>query len=1632
MFTEPKIGNLMASNKLGRKQIIEKIIRHGKKQLSAKQFALLSTFINQYFSNVPLDELSNRSLEDLFGAVYSHWKLIFKHKAAEYTVHAFNPLLDKDGWESTNTIVEVIVEDMPFLVNSMRMELNRLGYSTHLVIHLGGMQLLRNSKNEVTQILPFEAENKTGLVEAPIYIEIDRQNDPEKLKEIEENLIRIVKDIKLAVSDWHNMKDRVQEAIDYLQTEHIPVDQSDVDETIAFLHWLKDDHFTFLGYRDYKLIEKGKEKTLQIVANSGLGVLRDERHSKALRHLSSLPPEARELALSNDILIISKTNTKSTLHRPVYTDYIGVKRFDKNGNISGEFRFVGLFTSDAYNSDPQDIPYFRRKVNKIMQQSGVLHHGHAAKALLNIIDTLPRDDLFQGSVEDLTDMALGIWHLQERRRIRLFVRQDAFHRYVSCLVFVPRENINTDLIARMQQTLVDAFEGHEVTYNTYFSESVLARIHYDIRINPKKRINYDIKALENTLIKVGRTWHESLQNKLIEKHGVEIGNQLAALYKRAFSAGYREVFNTRTACFDIERIEELRAGADLTMTFYRPYNAEGGSLRFKLYRFDETIPLSDALPMLENMGLRVIGEQPYEIFLEGRSLWINDFHMYHSFNDDLDVEEMKQRFQNAFYQIWKRNVGNDAFNRLVLGAGLSWRQASVLRAYAKYLRQAGFTFSQDYIEEAVNNNPELSVLLVKLFEARFDPEIKKNRTRLENDLVKEIEKSLDNVASLDEDRIIRRYMAVILATLRTNFYQLNEEGQPKSFIAFKLDPSKVPELPLPLPKLETFVYSPRVEGVHLRSSNVARGGIRWSDRREDFRVEVLGLMKAQQVKNAVIVPSGAKGGFICKKLPVDGIREDIIQEGIACYKMFISGLLDVVDNIKDNKVVTPANTVRHDDDDPYLVVAADKGTASFSDIANSISEQYNSWLGDAFASGGSVGYDHKKMGITARGAWESAKCHFREMGIDPHTQNFTAVGIGDMSGDVFGNGLLMTEHYKLVAAFNHMHIFLDPKPDTKKSYQERIRLFNMPRSSWADYNPKLISKGGAVFKRSAKSIKISPEVQVILGIDTDELVPNELIKAILRAPVDLIWNGGIGTYVKSSKETNDKVGDRANDNLRVDAKNIRAKVIAEGGNLGFTQLARVEYGLKGGHIITDFIDNSGGVDCSDREVNIKILLNSLSGKKVLSAKQRNRLLASMTDEVAGLVLANNYRQARAISYAKHQSLEYLDLYRQFMDAFEREGKLPRALEFLPNNDELNDRKANGIGLARAEIAVLMAYSKIILKEEILRSELPDDPELFPYLNSAFPEKLVKLYAKEIRHHKLRREIIATQLSNEIVTCMGITFVYQLQDETSQSPVDVVKAYLISKRIFKMTEYYREIESLDKEVPANIQFHMMRDVMRLVRRSTRWYLRNRRAGINVAKEITIASKQLPQLIDAIPRIFAGGEKDYFDNQVSHYTKAKVPLNVAKKFAISRAIYSALNILEAANKKRAKVLDVAKIYFGLMEKLDLIWFREQINAYPITNHWAVLARAAFKGDLDGILRALTLGVLSTKSKSKDDQELLNTWLQNHNELVEKWRDMVGDLRSASSNEFSMLSVAMRDLIDLSQLSLNKDMRGEIYLL
>jgi len=1601
-------------------KIIEQVKAYIKTHAPENEIESLNTFTQRYYTAAPLEDIKERSIEELYAIMLSHWQFIHERAPGESKIRIFNPTKEKDGWESTHTIIQLSHDDIPFLVDSIRMVINRYNWQIHMIVHFGGMRVKRDNAHRITAILPLGVTEEDSFSEAPIYIEIDRLTNESDMSELKADIERVLADVRAAVLDWRKIVGRVEDCLREMENSSTILNSAEVAESRDFLRWLINNNFTFLGARDYKLIGDGTSRALQIIPGSGLGVLRDESIGVLSKSYSELPPKARKMALSNDILIIAKTNTTSTVHRQAYTDYIGVKRFNDKGELIGERRFIGLYTSTAYHSSPRQIPFLRHKVDKIIKELGFPPDSHDGKEAVHILETLPRDDLFQATHEDLMAMAMAIIQLKERKIVRLIVRRDSYNRYLSCLVYVPRDIFTTDLANAMQDLLMHEFKGLESSFTIYFSDSVLARIHYLIRVNPKIQLDYSVDAIEQELTTLSRSWVDRLKEAVVSHFGEAEGLRYYAKYSKAVPASYMECYAPGQAIRDIEKINSLTQENPLGMIISKSSNEN--RLALKLFHSQHSIVLSDVLPILENMGLRIIGEHPHEIkFKDGARVWINDFDMEYALNKTIDTDDIKDIFENAFIKTWYGDAENDGFNRLVLDANLTWQETAMLRGYTKYLRQTGFTFSQSYIEQALFNNPDIVKALVQLFGLRFDPTYTAHDRSELPELIKYIEGALDAVSSLDEDRILRRFLEVILATIRTNYYQVSADGKAKSYISFKLNPQAISDLPLPLPKFEIFVYSPRVEGVHLRAASVARGGLRWSDRREDFRTEVLGLMKAQQVKNTVIVPEGAKGGFVVKAANAAQMsRDDYLKEGISCYSTFIGGLLDITDNIIDGEIKPPVNVVRYDEDDPYLVVAADKGTATFSDIANKIAQSYGFWLDDAFASGGSAGYDHKKMGITSRGAWVSVQRHFRELGINPEQDDFTVVGIGDMAGDVFGNGMLMSKHIKLLAAFNHMHIFIDPNPDAATSYEERKRLFNLPRSAWSDYKPELISSGGGIFNRSAKSIKLSPEIKAMLKTEKDSIAPNELIRTILSANVDLIWNGGIGTFFKATTETHADAGDRTNDGIRIDATEIGAQVIAEGGNLGMTQLARIEYSVNGGIVNTDFIDNSAGVDCSDHEVNIKILFNRLVKDGVITHEQRNKMLEEMTHEVAELVLLDNYEQTQMLSLEASVAQQTIDLFRYYMNHLEKMGRLDRKLEFLPSDKALVERKASNKSLTRPEIAVLLAYNKMYLKRDILALNILDDSYFDRYLLSAFPNMLREKYLPQMKEHSLRNEIIATQLCKAITDRMGINFVERLQRETGASTAFIIRAYVTAQHIFGMEELWQQITALDYKIRSETQYQMMIQIYLLVRRATRWLLRNRKQSLDIQQTIDDFAPAVKELVQHIPDLFEEHDKESFNSVASFFVEQGVPDQLALGIARCNVLFTSLDIIESSHKHELDLISVAKIYFSIGNKLELNWLREAMNAYTVESQWDELARAGFRDDLDRVQRKIAVRILKANALDpKDDVDMqIDTWVNHHQFLIERWQKLLSDIKSTDQIGFVTYSVVLRELFDFIQ--------------
>jgi len=1589
--------------------LVEAVVAQLRQKLPAEQAAMAEVFAQQYFSQVDPTDIAGHAAADLYGAVLSHLNFARHIQHGRAKLRVYNPQLEEHGWQSTHTVIEVVQEDMPFLVDSLIMEINRQGLAQHLIIH-PVMKMSRDGEGNL-QGVASSHQSSDGRLESIIHAEVDRRTSAADLKALETGLLGVLADVAVSVADWRKMQHRLLEAITEIE-ENPPVGIEDTEEDRAFLQWVANDHFTFLGHRDYMLVEEDGETHLRAVPDSGLGILRDVAGERS-SGFAALPQEIREQAREPVMLVLTKSNSRSTVHRPAYLDYIGVKRFDGDGRVVGERRFLGLYTSVAYHAAPASIPLLRRKAAHVLARAGFLPNSHGAKTLSTILQQYPRDELFQIGEDELFDTAMGILRLGERLRTRLFIRRDPYGRFIACLIYAPRENYNTELRQRFQAILMKAFDGHASDFEVHLSESVLARILVIVRTQPGSMPDYDVNDLEARLVRASRRWSDDLHAALVERCGEERGNALFAEYRNAFPAGYREEHDTRSAAQDVELIDGL-SDDGLGLSLYAPLEAAAGQLRFKIVCRGNAVPLSTSLPMLESMGVHVIEERPYDVVPEGSATaWIHDFGLTIDGIESLPLEHLRDVFQETFRRVWRGDTENDNFNRLVTRAQLNWRDVALLRAYARYMKQAGSAFSQAYLEQTLSAYPALARRLIELFRLRFDPDIGGDTEARAQTLVDELKASLDAVANLDEDRILRQFLALIEATLRTNYFQLDASGQPKSWISFKLDPTGVPGMPEPRPAFEIFVCSPRMEGVHLRGGSVARGGLRWSDRMEDYRTEVLGLVKAQMVKNAVIVPVGSKGGFVVKHPPAGGERDAVLAEGLACYRTFLRGMLDLTDNRVSGEVVPPPRVVRRDGDDPYLVVAADKGTATFSDYANEIAHEYGFWLGDAFASGGSVGYDHKKMGITARGAWESVKRHFRELGHDIQSEDFTVVGVGDMSGDVFGNGMLLSPHIRLVAAFDHRHIFIDPTPDAATSFAERQRLFALPRSSWADYDSTLISAGGGVWPRSAKSISLSPAARAALGIDRESLAPLDLIRAILLAPVDLLYNGGIGTYVKASAENNADVGDRANDGIRVDATDLRVKVVGEGGNLGVTQRGRIEFALKGGKMYTDAIDNSAGVDCSDHEVNIKILLDEVVRAGDMTAKQRDALLAEMTDEVAELVLRDNYFQGQVISVSCSRAAELLDKQARYLRHLGNSGRLNRKIEFLPFDEEIGERKARNQGLAAPELAVLLAYSKMELYEVVLASDVPEDPYIATALTRYFPKPLRERFAGQILVHPLRREIIATHVINSMINRVGASFVFRVQEESGAAPADIVRAYMATREVFGLVDFWKQIESLDNIVEDATQTGMIIAAQQLIMHGTLWFL-HRRAYLK-ALEVSLDrfAPGVGELTRNLPHLLAPAYLEDLENEAGRLIERRVPDVLARRTAGMDALHSALDIVEVAGLVERDTETVARIYSAIDTRLNLHWLWRQIAALSAESHWQGLARKAMLDDVASRMRELTAGVFRGCNAEDDCEALLEKWESTQSYQLGRWDQVRGELQNAGGLDMAMVSVALREL-------------------
>ncbi|SMD24283.1 NAD-glutamate dehydrogenase [Lentzea albidocapillata] len=1597
----------------------------------------LADLIRLFYRHVPAEEVNDDDPVDLVGAVRSNYQLAESRVPGRAAVRILNPTRGTDGWQCPVTVVQVVTDDMPYLVDSVASELTRGGVQVQRIVHPIVVVRRDPVTGERTEVLPTAdpADPPTdALAESWMNIEVDLITDPDRARELETRLLSVLTDVREVVEDTDRM------AATALQlAEQLEKDASEATEDGSkLLRWLADGHFTFMGYRQYELVREDGEPALRAVLASGLGVLRQD--SLAARSLTAGPDNGAQ-ALSPDLLVLTQASAQSSVHRSIYPYYVGVKTFDAEGNVSGEHRFLGIFSTTALHENVLDIPVIERRVRDVIHRAGFPLQSYSGQRMLEVIQNYPRTELFSVDAETLYQVTTGVIALAERRRLRLFLRRDPFGRFFSCLVYLPRDRYTTTSRLAMQEVLLAELGGLNLEYSARIGESALARVHFMVHTDPARTLEPDVHAIQVKLAEAVRSWDDRMVEAVVGDNG-ELGAESATeqgqRFATVFPEAYKEDFSAATGLEDYRRIEALVEG-DLDMVFYVPENAEAGERRFKLFVTGEGITLSDVLPMLQRMGVIVVDERPYEIAREdGVQCWIYDFGLRIDKAalaqlSEADLDHVRVRFQDAFAAVWRGEAEVDRFNSLVLQAGLTWQQAAMLRAYAKYLRQAGTPYSQDYIEDAVLGHTSVAIALVALFEARFDPRLD-DATRADRTetMVVETGKLIDDVTSLDADRILRNLLTLINATLRTNYFFRDADGNARPYLSVKLDPQAIPELPQPRPKFEIFVYSPRVEGVHLRFGSVARGGLRWSDRREDFRTEVLGLVKAQAVKNAVIVPVGAKGGFVVKK-PIaptgdPGIdRENFMSEGIACYKMFISGLLDLTDNLINNEVVPASQVVRYDADDTYLVVAADKGTATFSDIANGVSQSYGFWLGDAFASGGSIGYDHKAMGITAKGAWESVKRSFRELGVDTQTEEFTVVGIGDMSGDVFGNGMMLSEHIRLVAAFDHRHIFIDPNPVEDTSFAERVRLFNVPRSSWDDYDRSLISEGGGIFPLTAKSIPISEQARVALGLDEGvvKLSPAELKKAILLAPVDLLWNGGIGTYVKASTESHGDVGDKANDSIRVNGDELRVKVVGEGGNLGLTQRGRIEFARKGGKVNTDALDNSAGVDCSDHEVNIKILLDHLVREGSLDQLQRNEVLAEMTDEVSDLVLADNYSQNNVLGVSRAHAAPMLSVHARLTADLEQRGALNRKLEAMPSAAEFKALEKQGSGLTSPELSTLLAFTKLTLKEELLASDIPTIDTFTRKLPDYFPSLLRERFGAEIPNHPLARQIITTVVVNEVVDGGGVSYAFRLAEEMSAPVTDAVRSYAVVTQVFDLPRIWREIQALDTVVPTDVQDSMVLETRRLLDRASRWLLSNRPQPLPVGSTINRFRGVVEELSPFAFELLQGKELDVVAGKADRYVEQGVPAELARKVAALLYMYGLFDVTEIAELAEREFgptggagperthRETAELYFALSDHLDIDHMLDSVTSLERGNRWHALARLALRDDFYSSLRAISVDVLRASDEGDTSAEKISKWEQANASRLARARGALEEINRVHQLDLATLSVAARQV-------------------
>lgn len=1561
----------------------------------------LQAFAEKFLRNTDQSDLKKISEDELFEKVCEAFAFL-----RDWEGDGKSPKIEisypRDQEQTPRTIVKLLNIDMPFLVDSITAEIGKAGLKIHEIYH----PVLTLNRSKTGKFEKFEDNKKAKRKESLVYLQITHVEHGKPSEELEQNLLDTLSSVHLAVDDWAKMLLKATDTRKNLKHAARPYPKKEIAEARDFFEWLSDNNFTFLGIVDFEL---GKDGKLVLDKKSPLGVLREASPKK----LKTLQDEISQLVETPELVEITKSNDKAEVHRNVHMDQIGVKLFDKSGKVIGERWFFGLFGSSAYYQHTGSIPVIRQKVRYVIEHGKFFPGGHSSKIAQFVLDSYPRDEIFQISAKQLFRNTIGVIELIKRPRVGLFVRPDRFGRFASLLIFVPKEKFDTSLRYKIQDIIEDELDVKVTEFYTQIGDSPLSRLLLIARPKDGELCKPDIKRLQRRIAEAANLWSDVLMGVLFSKLGEKRGEKLYARYENAFPASYSTTYNGNNAYHDILKIESAIEDKKYEVELYKEAQQAGTDrLRVKTYNpRGQQLPLSEILPVLENMGLLVHAERPFTITPGGHegSVRLRDFEIEPVLDGEIKLGAVKEKFEVALQKTLFKELKNDSLNRLILFAGLDWRDVNLARALVKYMAQVGLPLGIRFVHDALVKNSEITTKALEMFYAYFCPK-NKDAEKVEK-LDQEINKLFQKVDSLNEDMVLRRFVDTIHAILRTNFFQKDKDGNDKTYVSFKFESAKVPQLPLPHPKYEIFVYARHVEGIHLRGGKVARGGLRWSDRKEDFRTEVLGLVKAQIVKNAVIVPVGSKGGFVVKR-GIPPTREERMKRGIECYKTFLRGILDITDNIKSDKIVPPKDVVRRDDDDPYLVVAADKGTATFSDIANEVSAEYDYWLGDAFASGGSAGYDHKEMGITARGAWVSVQRHFREMGIDSQKDEFTVAGIGDMSGDVFGNGMLLSKTIKLVAAFNHMHIFIDPNPNAAESFKERKRVFEMGRSTWEDYNPKKISKGGGVYSRADKKIKLSKEAREALGITSSEsLTPNDLISVILKAPVDLLWNGGIGTYVKAKSENNRDVGDRANDDLRVNGEDLRCKTVGEGGNLGLTQLGRIEYALAGGRVNSDAIDNSAGVDCSDHEVNIKIALAKTMEDGKLSLKKRNELLENMEEEVADLVLRDNYLQTQAITIAEAQGSELLEAQQSLMQALEAEGKLNRKVEFLPQDDEIKQRMADKTGLTRPELSVLLAYSKITLYEDILNSKVPDEDYFKSDLALYFPTAMREKYKKYLEDHKLRREIVGTFLTNSMVNRVGATFFRSIAKDTGVAYCDIARAYTIARDAFHLRGLWEGIQKLDGKVDADIQSEMLVKIGKFIEMMTYWVLRNIPSPIDVGGIVQEYGKKVDEFSVGLEKLLDSESAARFEKESEHLIESQVPKKLAQDIAKLSALVAMGDIIKVSGNSKLPLKTVGKVYYQIGEELSISWLRGKAQTIDADDYWGRLAVRNITNSLYEQQRRLAADVVATTCKGGNCDAAVATWIETNRKEIDRHFRFIKELRSNEKFDISMLVAAVR---------------------